>query len=349
MEEHKEAPGLPSGYKSRNKNMKRLILLLFLGVITFALWFYYIDPRQMWDEIKTTNIFYLSLGYVFFFISYGFKILRWALILKKIKNIKILQVFKYYWACEFVNNFVPARMGELSHSLLLKKYHTVAISASMPAMMVDRFFGIIVRLAVIGFIPLVAHEMYPYLKNYLIYVAYFLAIILVFSLLLVASTKHLVKHLNKLFFFLSESRTQQIVSFIENTIVTLKKTHFSKSDIFIFLGISILGLVTQAWRAYYFFKAVGIEMPVGIYIITTTIMDLLFLLPSPPGNLGTTEWYTNIIYTIGLGISKNTVAGIAVLTHGITLCLIAILGLTSLSSIGHGFFKAGKSESQAYE
>lgn len=329
--------------------MKRLFLLLFIGVIAFTLWFYYIDPRQTWDGIKTTNFLYLSLGYVLFFISYGFKILRWALILKTIKRIPFLQVVKYYWACEFVNNFVPARIGELSNSLLLKKNYAVAISASMSAMIVDRFYGIIVRLSVIAFIPFVAHEMSPYLKNYLIYIACVLAIILVFFLLLLKSTRHLIKLLDKLLFFLSESRTQQILSFIENAIVTIKKTHICKLDVFIFLGISILSLVAQAWRTYYFFKAVGIEMPIGMYIITTTIMDLLSILPSPPASLGTAEWYTNIIYTIGLGIPKNTVAGIAVLTHGITLCLIAILGLTSLSSIGYGYFNTEKSDKRVYK
>ena len=329
--------------------MKRLFFLLFIGVIAFALWFYYIDPIQTWDGIKNTNFLYLALGYVLFFISYGFKILRWALILKKIKRIPFLEVVKYYWACEFVNNFVPARMGEISNSLLLKKNYTVAISASMSAMLVDRFYGIIVRLVVIAFIPFVAHEMYPYLKNYLIYVACLLSIILLLFILLVKNTGYLIKLLSTVFFFLSESRIQQILSFIENAIVTMKKTHLGKLDILIFFGISILSLVAQAWRTYYFFKAVGVEMPIGIYIVTTTIMDFLLILPSPPANLGTAEWYTNIIYTIGLGISKNTVAGIAVLTHGITLCIIAILGLTSLSSIGYGIFNRGKSESRSYE
>jgi len=329
--------------------MKRLSLLLFFGVIAFTLWFYYIDPRKTWDGIKTTNFFYLSMGYVFFFISYGFKILRWTLILKNIKKIPFLQVIKYYWVSEFVNSFVPARIGELSNSLFLKKNHAVPISASMPAILVDRLYGIIVRLAVLGFIPLLAHEMYPYLTNYLIYVVCLLGITLIFYILLVKYTRHLIELINKLLFFLSEKRKQKIFSFMENVIVSAKKTHCCKLDIFIFLGISILGLVTQAWRTYYFFKAVGIEMPIGMYIITTTIMDLLLILPSPPAGLGTTEWYTNIIYTIGLGISKNTVAGIAVLTHGITLCLISILGLTSLASTGYGFFNTGKSESRRFE
>ena len=81
----------------------------------------------------------------------------------------------------------------------------------MSAMIVDRFYGIIVRLAVIAFIPFVAHEMFPYLKNYLIYVSCLLAIIIVFFLLLLKSTKHLIKLIDKLLFFLSESRTQQIL------------------------------------------------------------------------------------------------------------------------------------------
>jgi len=325
--------------------MKRIFLPVLLGVIAFALWIYYIDPKQTWDGIKNTNFLYLSLGYVLFFISYGFKILRWALILKTIKSIPFFQVVKYYWACEFVNTFVPARMGDLSNSLLLKKNYSVTVSASMSAMVVDRFYGIIVRLAVIGFIPFVAHEMVPYLKEYLIYVACISAIIIIFFILFLKRTRYCIKFINKLLFFLSDSWTHQVVSFIENAIVTIKKTHFCKLDIFVFIGISILSLMAQACRAYYFFKAVGIEMPIGIYVITTTIMDFLSMLPSPPASLGTAEWYTNIVYTIGLGISKNTVAGIAVLTHGITLCIIALLGLTSISSIGVGFLNPKKTES----
>jgi hypothetical protein len=41
-----------------------------MGVIAFALWFYYIDPRQTWDEIKASDVLYLALGYVLFFIPF---------------------------------------------------------------------------------------------------------------------------------------------------------------------------------------------------------------------------------------------------------------------------------------
>jgi uncharacterized protein (TIRG00374 family) len=318
--------------------MKRLLLFL-IGIFIFVLWFYYIDPRQTWDGIKAVNLFYLSLGYIFFLISYGFKVVRWALILRTLKKVPFIQVTKYYCASEFINNFMPVKIGDLSKSIFLKKDYGIDISASVSTMIVDRIYGIIVRLGVICFIPFIALKMYPYLRSYLIYVICLTVIILIFFILLAKNPSYFLKVIDRLLFFLPKSWKRQIISFLEESILTIRKIHPHKRDVLIFLAFSIMGLVAQAYRTYFFFRAVGIEMPLSIFIITTTLMDFLIILPSPPASLGTTEWYTNIIYTLGLGVSKNSVASITLLTHGINLCITGILGFISLTSIGHGIFQ----------
>ena len=84
--------------------MKKILLFL-IGIFAFILWFYYIDPKETWQGIKTVDLSYLFLGYAFFFISHFLKILRWGLILEKIRKVPFVIVCKYYWASIFINTF----------------------------------------------------------------------------------------------------------------------------------------------------------------------------------------------------------------------------------------------------
>ena len=78
-------------------------------------------------------------------------------------------------------------------------------------------------------------------------------------------------------------------------------------------------------------------MPMGILVLTT-IMDFLVILPSPPAGIGTTEWYTNMVYTLGLKIPKNPVARITLVAHGISLGIYGFVGCISLAAIGENVF-----------
>ena len=315
------------------------ILLLFFGIIALILWFYYIDPQQTWEGIKSIHLSYLVIGYIFFFLTHFLKMVRWALILARIRKVPLRKIFDYYWASIFINTFMPVRIGDVSKTFFLKKDYDIDISASVSSIFVDRFYGVLIRLIVIGFIPLFAVNLYSYLKNYFIYVSSISLVLLLLLFALLIDYRWLSYIVRVIFFFLPASWKGYINSFIQALVTNIKKIHLYKRDIFLFSFLTILGLLAQAYLVSYFFKAVGVEMPISIFIITATIMDFLVMLPSPPGSIGTTEWYTNIIYTIGLGISKNTVASMTLLTHGINLGIFIILGMISLAAIGEGIFR----------
>jgi len=317
--------------------MKKILLLL-LGLLVLALWFYYIDPHMMWEGIKATYLPYLVTGYIFFFTAHSIKMIRWGSILAKVKRVPPGKIFNYYWASLFINTFMPLRVGEVSKSLFLKKDYEIDISSSMSSIVVDRFYGIMVRLIVICLIPVFSIELYSYLKNYLIYITLACLILCIFISLFLINFKYFSKIIEKILFLLPVYWRQAVLSFLEGSVNSIKQIHLRKRDIVFFSILSILALLAQTLMIYYFFKAVGVNMPFSIYIITTTIMDFLVMLPSPPASIGTTEWYTNIIYTIGLGVAKNTVASITLLTHAIGLLIYGILGGICLTVIGQGIF-----------
>lgn len=321
--------------------MKRLLLFL-IGILVFVLWIYYIDPHEVWEIVKTTHLAYLGVGFVFFFISYLLKMVRWQLILKPIQVVPFIQISKYYWSCEFINNFMPLRLGELSKGAFLKKDYGLDFAQSLSTIAADRIYGIFVRLVVLCSIPLLAIDLYPFLKGYLIYATSLVTCVLLLFIFLLLKDIKTLRFLRKLLFFLPQLWVDKIAQFIETSIAAVRQVHTRKRDILLFLGISILALVAQSLRTYFFFRAVGLKLPVLIFFVTTTLSDFLVILPSPPASLGTTEWYANIIYTVGLGISKNGVAGIALLTHAIILLILALLGVWSLTSLGYNIFGNGR-------
>ena len=313
--------------------MKKILMFL-IGILVFILWFYYIDPRDTWQGIKRVDVSYLTMGYIFFFISHFLKILRWGLILEKIRKVPFVTVGKYYLASIFINTFMPLRVGEFSKSLFLKKHYEIDISDSMSTIVVDRFYGLVVRLVVICFIPFLTIDLYFYLKQYLIYVAVFSVMILVLLAISFKNYNWFLKIVDHVLFLLPKLWKQSVLAFVERSIVAIKKIHFQKKDVILFMLLSLLGLIAQAYVAYYLFRAVKIVLPISVFIVSTTIMDFLVILPSPPAGIGTTEWYTNIVYTVGLGIPKNPVASITLIAHGISLCIYGFLGCISLAAIG---------------
>jgi uncharacterized protein (TIRG00374 family) len=308
---------------------------LLIGLLAFTLWFHYVGPREMWRSIQATHLGYFAIGFVFIFISHIFRIVRWQLIIRPLRAISFQQVSKYYWASEYINNFMPLRLGEISKIAFLKKDYGIDAGESLSTIAVDRLYGIVIRLVVLGALPLLAINLYPILKGYLIYAVILTTSVLLLLVILLFSQAKMVPFVSRTMrCFLPTRWVERTIHFLETSLAAVAKVHVRKLDIALFLVLSVLGLVAQALRTYFFFRAVALHAPWTIFLVTTTISDFLAILPSPPASLGTTEWYANIVYTFGLGMSKSDVGGISLLTHAVNLCILGVLGMLCFASIG---------------
>ena len=64
------------------------------------------------------------------------------------------------------------------------------------------------------------------------------------------------------------------------------------------------------------------------------LTNLAFILPSPPGNIGSNEWYATLVYTTGFGYDRARVAGGALFGHAMTTLVVVVGGAISLSTLG---------------
>jgi uncharacterized membrane protein YbhN (UPF0104 family) len=65
-----------------------------------------------------------------------------------------------------------------------------------------------------------------------------------------------------------------------------------------------------------------------------TLINLSYIIPQPPAQLGSNEWMMIIIFSLGFGLTQNIASAIMVFAHVYTACIISILGIVGFSYAG---------------
>jgi hypothetical protein len=93
------------------------------------------DVKNTLDNIVPV---YIIVGFFLYILTYFFRTLRFYLLLNK--EVKIFDLFSIVCLHNFFNSLFPARSGELSYVLLLKKIHNRNLSDGIATLVVSRFF-----------------------------------------------------------------------------------------------------------------------------------------------------------------------------------------------------------------
>ena len=138
---------------------------------------------------------------------------------------------------------------------------------------------------------------------------------------------------------MSESRIQsvidnQLVHYITNT---LRQCHFSAypgKRLFwiVASGFVVIGLDGVA--NFFLLQAFGLDLTYPQAVIAACFFNMLFLLPSPPAQMGTAEMYPVLVYAGGLSLAAPEVASAALVWHMTTMVILAVLGGVSVYVVG---------------
>ena len=82
------------------------------------------------------------------------------------------------------------------------------------------------------------------------------------------------------------------------------------------------------------FRAVGVVVPVPVVLYGYTFFNLAFILPSPPGQVGSNELIGLLIFSGSFGISRSGVGAMFLFSHPFTGLLMTCTGLACLSLMG---------------
>ena len=101
-------------------------------------------------------------------------------------------------------------------------------------------------------------------------------------------------------------------------------------------GYTAVAISLDALFCLLAFRAVGVHVAVPVVLYAYTFFNLSFILPSPPGQVGSNELIGLLIFSGAFGVNRSGVGAMFLFSHPWTAILMTISGLGCLSAMGVG-------------
>src|SRR5260370_10742093 len=150
----------------------RTIVPLVIAIIALVIFAQKINinPKLTWIAMRNANVYFVLIAFIIYYFSFPIRTFRWRMLLENIgytkengiqlpKFWKLLEIIYVSW---FANVIVPAKLGDLYRSYLLRREAGLPASRTFGTVIAERLLDLIVLLLL--FIPAVIislHENLP--------------------------------------------------------------------------------------------------------------------------------------------------------------------------------------------
>lgn len=265
---------------------------------------------------------------------------KWSYVLKLWERPSWRQCIHTMLISNFANYFFPVRVGELFRLYVINKVAMVSYSSSMATTVIDRASSLIIIVFTLAWIPFAGFKMIAAsgFALWLLLFAVLFATTLLFGPRFVGRLKNLIGTSLKIV-RLSDAAIDRILysrfaNFIFRAISQCNITALPKRKIFFVLTLSFGVLCMDALANYFLLGAFDLNITPLQALISAGLLNVAFVLPSPPGQVGNAEIIPLAIFSYGLGLSSSLVSPAAVIWHLLTMGITALLGVYSSYAIG---------------
>ena len=322
------------------KEKNKIIIGLIFGLVLIALWLKFIDVSQMVNYFKKVNPLWIIASMVLYLSAYFIRSIRWQIILSPVEKISVKQAFNLFMAGMLVNYIIPIRAGEIAKSFFLKGLKKTPVSKSLPTVFIDKMmdlFPIIILLLLLPFVPI-------RLSSFLIWgLMILLVIFLVFVGIIIISLYYSVSVSNWLkiwFFWLPKRFKSRVNDFIHLFVEGLGVVKENKNNAGSIILLTILAILFDAGYIIGMFQAFDYQIAFLVALFGYTLINLSYILPTPPAQIGTNEAIYIIIFTFAFGIDKNLVSATLGFAHLLTGSLIFLVGSIALQYLNSNLIQA---------
>jgi uncharacterized protein (TIRG00374 family) len=322
-------------------NSRRLnwIISISLGAIFLFLWIRMVDWEAFIGYFHEFDLTMVLLFSGFYLLAYFLRSLRWRLIMKPIFTMGIIEAFCTFMAGMVINYLIPIRAGEVAKSIILKSKHEVRISQSLPTIFIDKISDLFPIILIMILIPLISVSLN---KTLFIIIGLLFVIFLVFIVFLffaVNHTRQAVKILHFMLRLIPRGYRPKLEEFFENFVHGMAVMQ-GRTGATIMMYVFTLGAVlSEAVYIYAVFHAFGSEISYTKILFGYTLMNLTYILPTPPAQIGSNQFMWVLIFSIALGVNKNLTSAAVTFSHLLTTIWIFFTGTISLLAIKIKFHK----------
>lgn len=302
---------------SRTLLNKKTIISFIVSFAILYLLIKNIDINGVIAVSKNLNISIYVLAIAVHYSSFYVRGLRWKKLLNAIQirtgTSALTEMVFLSW---FANSIVPAKIGDVYRTYLLKKYNSAPMSTSLGTIVVERIFDVAVLLTLISVSgAILFKDKMPGQIVQSLEIGYILLGFVILGLVLLKVFK---------------DRIMQIIP--NKFVIIFENLHRSVYDSFsntnTFVNVSILTIVSwflESARFLLVTRALGVDLDMPVIIFVALAASLLTAIPLTPAGLGAVEVSIVGILAI-MGIDTAVGTSIALLDRVISYWSILAVG-----------------------
>jgi uncharacterized protein (TIRG00374 family) len=282
---------------------------------------------------------HLSVGYAVlcgipFLGAYVVRALRWRCFLRP-DNVSVGTAVAIYQVATFVNWLLPVRGGEVVKCMLLRRTNGIPVGRSLATVSMDKAMDLLPAVVLIAVLPFAGLHLDQALW---VLLATALAVVLIVAALLAiavwrrdAAQSALVRPLARVLPPGAARRIEPAVGQFLTTLAALIRQPRLMLTAVAYTGLAVF---LDALFCLLAFKAVGVSVSLPLVLYGYTFFNLAFILPTPPGQVGSNELIGLLLFAGVLGMDKGGVGAMFLFSHPWTAVLMTVSGLACLSAMG---------------
>lgn len=334
----KRLAGPASAVRSRVARVRsaamRTAVGLLAGAILILAFLRLVNVNAVYQRLQHLNVGPALLCGVAFLSAYVVRGMRWRCLLRPCR-VSIFWAAAIYQVAIFLNWLLPIRGGELAMSLLLRHSNGIPVSRSLPSVSIDKamdLLPVVVLLGVLPFTPLqLSGPLWLLLLSTLAVVCFGITVVVLAAWRRETALRLLIRPVTALL----PSRARDgietfVVQFIDSLLALIRRPR----QLLMAAAYTAVALCLDALSCLLAFRAVGVDVAVPVVLYGYTFLNLTFILPSPPGQVGSNELIGLLIFSGSFGVSRSGVAAMFLFFHPWTALLMTCTGLTCLSAMG---------------
>jgi uncharacterized protein (TIRG00374 family) len=303
------------------------------GAVLILAFMRLVNVGTVFHRLEHLSVSYALLCGVAFLAAYVVRAMRWRRLLTPYQ-VSIRRAVAIYQINIFLNWLLPVRGGLIAMSLLLRRSDGVPVNRSLAAVSMDKVLDLLPAAGLLALAPFVGLHLSRTLWVVLIGALLVAGLGAVFLTIAVWRPDKAVALLARPLGAVLRGRARDhVVPFIAGFIDTIRALIRQPRVLLTALGYTAVALGLDALFCLLAFRAVGVGVPLLVVLYGYTLFNLSFILPSPPGQVGSNELIGLLIFTGVFRVNRNGVGAMFLFSHPWTGLLMTCSGLACLSAM----------------
>ncbi len=292
------------------------------------------------------GILFTLLASITFVMAFCFRAIRWKFFLNPVRKIGAIKIIQLFLIGVFLNFVLPIRAGELAKSLVLKRISRIPLHQSLPTIAMDKAMDLFPALFLVALVPFLGIQLNRVFRSVLVLANACLIGLILFVVL--AGWKRSVAIRLLQFFtnllpnFIRRKLEAFVIGFVDTLLLSAKQPRT------LIMAVLLTGIAVFFDGLYNFFAFWAIGHPISIpqALFGYMLFNLFYILPNPPGQVGSNEIIALLIFGNILHIPPESVTAMVVLFHPWSGLLMCTMGMGCLSALGVSLSSAVKVQTE---